>query len=146
MIYEIEKQMHLWFLANIPEEQFTTVIGQSRTMPRGYGQICGCTSQLISGDTYREMVAPLDKGLLGLYKNGGMIHLCGSHTQHIPTWREMKELRVVQINDRACEDLEKYFLGLRDDQIIYYRPCEKMPTEKALEITGGKRLVIMERN
>ena len=146
LICDIEKEMHLWFINNIPAEQLTTVIGQSRTMPRGYGQICGCTSQLISADFYSEMIAPLDAELLGLYKTGGMIHLCGSHTQHIPEWRKMKELRVVQINDRATEDLEKYFYGLRDDQIIYYRPCEKMPVEKALEITGGKRLVIMERN
>lgn len=145
MIYEVEKEMHLWFIANIPDKQLTSVMGQNRTMPRGYGQICGCSTQLISGEAYREMVAPLDKGLLGLYRNGGMIHLCGAHTHHIPTWREMKDLRVVQINDRACEDLEKYFNGLRDDQIIYYRPCEKMPIERALEITGGKRLVIMER-
>ncbi len=55
----------------------------------------------------------------------------------------MKPLHAVQINDRAAEDLKLYFEGLRDDQIIYLTPSESMTIEKAIEITGGKRLVIV---
>ena len=54
----------------------------------------------------------------------------------------MKALKSIQLNDRASEDLQLYFDGLREDQIIYLIPCEGMPVEKALEITKGKRIVI----
>ena len=74
-----------------------------------------------------------------------MIHLCGSHAQHIENFRNMKSLRAVQVNDRAAEDLELYFKGLRDDQILYLCPCPGMTIERAMEITGGRRLVINAR-
>ncbi len=38
----------------------------------------------------------VDDELLLVYPHGGMIHLCGSHTQYIPVWREMKFLRAVE--------------------------------------------------
>jgi hypothetical protein len=72
-----------------------------------------------------------------------MIHLCGDHDHHIPVWREMGTLRAVQMNDRAAADLELYFTGLRTDQILYVDPCEQMPMERILSITGGKRLVLV---
>jgi hypothetical protein len=71
-----------------------------------------------------------------------MVHLCGSHLQHLESFREMKELRAFQINDRAAHDLEDYYKGLREDQIIYLNPCDGMTVEKAVKITGGHRLVI----
>jgi hypothetical protein len=55
----------------------------------------------------------------------------------------MKSLRAVQLNDRAALDLEAYFHGLRDDQIIYANLFDGMPLEKVLEITGGERVVIV---
>ena len=88
------------------------------------------------------MLADLDERLLGVYENGGMIHLCGSHTQHVETFKNMKTLKSVQLNDRAAENLEVYFNELRDDQIIYLNPCDGMPVRKAIEITKGKRLVV----
>ena len=54
----------------------------------------------------------------------------------------MKSLKAVQVNDRAAEDLQLYFDGLREDQILYLCPCKGMTVERAMEITGGKRLVI----
>ena len=54
----------------------------------------------------------------------------------------MKSLKSVQLHDRAAEDLELYFKGLREDQLIYLVPCKGMTIEKALGITGGKRLVV----
>ena len=30
--------------------------------------------------------------MLSLYPHGGLLHLCGAHTQHIPVWREMAAL------------------------------------------------------
>jgi hypothetical protein len=92
---------------------------------------------------YREFVAPLDDKLLSTYPNGGMIHLCGEHTQHIPVWREMESVRAIQVNDRASEDLDIYFNELRDDQIIYLNTTPNMTVERAMEITGGRRLVIV---
>jgi hypothetical protein len=86
----------------------------------------------------------MDSELLSVYKNGGLIHLCGIHTQHIPVWRDMKPLRAVQINDRAAEDLQAYFHGLRQDQIIYLNPTSTMTIEYAMGMTGGRRLVIVE--
>ena len=40
-------------------------------------------------------------------------------------------------------DLEIYYNELRDDQIIYLNPTATMNVEKALEITGGDRLVVV---
>jgi hypothetical protein len=91
---------------------------------------------------YREFCAPLDDAIFQVYPNGGLIHLCGSHRQHIAAWREMASLRAVQLNDRAAEDLEYFYEGLRDDQIIYVNPCPEMTVKRTLEITGGDRTVI----
>lgn len=128
----------------IPQQQLQCTVTHSRTQPPGYGQICGCSTHLLSGDLYREMVADLDDALLGAYEKGGMIHLCGGHTQHIETFKSMKNLKTVQLNDRAAGDLQKYFEGLRQDQIIYLDPGKEMSVERALEITKGERLVIVQ--
>ena len=72
-----------------------------------------------------------------------MIHLCGAHGQHIPVWREMQSLRAVQLNDQAAGDLERYFEGLRKDQVIYVNPCEDMPVSRIMEITRGYRTAIV---
>ena len=134
--------LHRWYRANLPEEQLQCVVPTARCQPPGYGQICGCTCQLLSADQYSEFIAPLDAQVLSIYPRGGMIHLCGAHTQHIPVWREMKELRAVQINHRAADDLERYFHELRGDQILYVAPYEKMPLRRVLQITDGRRLVV----
>ncbi len=123
--------------------RFSAGLRGRRCQPRGFGQICGCTSHLISAAMYREMIAPLDDQVLSFYPRGGLVHLCGDHTRHIPVWRELKSFRAFQINDRAAEDLEIYFRELRDDQIIYLNPTPTMTAQRALKITGGRRLVIV---
>ena len=135
--------LHRRMAAILPPEQLQPVIPDGRTQPHGFGQICGCTTQLISANCYKNMIAPLDSKLLGVYREGGMIHLCGVHEQHIPIFRDMKNLRSVQLNDRASEGLAEYYNELRSDQIIYLYPCDNMPIEKAVEITGGNRLVLV---
>jgi len=139
-------RLHRWYLANIPAAQMQPVVAAFRTQPPGFGQICGCSTQLLSPELYRDFIAPLDDELLSVYPHGGMIHLCGSHTQHIPIWRGMRSLRAVQLNDRAALDLEVYFRELREDQILYANPCGGMPVERILEITGGRRVVIIAEN
>lgn len=136
-------EMHRRYQAILPAEQLQPVIGAFRTQPPGFGQLCGCSTQLLSPGQYRDFIAPLDDQLLSVYPNGGMIHLCGSHTQHVPVWREMRSLRAVQLNDRAAEDLETYFSELREDQILYVNPCDGMTVERIIEITGGRRTVIV---
>lgn len=135
--------LHNWYRSIMPFQQLQPVISWRRTQPPGYGQFCGCTNQLISGPIYEELIAPLDDKLLRVYPHGGMMHLCGSHTQHMNCFRHMKSLRAIQVNDRAAHDLEEYFNGLRDDQVIYLSPCEGMTVEKAMDITGGRRLILM---
>lgn len=144
IINDVLIYIHKWYIKTLPTQQLQPVVSWLRTQPFGYGQICGCTTQLVSPNVYEEIIAPLDEELLSVYPNGGMIHLCGSHFQHIPVWREMKSLRAIQINDRAAEDLELYFNGLRDDQIIYVNTFEGMTSQNAVEITKGKRLVLVE--
>jgi hypothetical protein len=135
--------LHRWYLDALPAEQMQCILPNGRCQPPGYGQLCGCTTQLISGEMYRALVAPLDDELLSLYPGGGMIHLCGAHTQHIPAWNEMVSLRALQLNDRAAEDLATYYRELRDDVVFYVNPCEGMPVERIVEITGGQRAVIV---
>jgi hypothetical protein len=133
--------LHRWYLANIPMDQLQCIVPDGRCQPPGYGQVCGCSTQLLSPRQYRDFIAPLDEALLSVYPHGGMIHLCGGHTQHIPAWREMKALRAVQVNDRAAEDLPRYFSELRVDQVLYVNPCEGMPVARIMQITSGRRLV-----
>jgi len=142
VINDVIRALHRWFVNHIPEAVRQPTMSWQRTQPPGHGQICGCSTHLISGALYRRLIAPLDDAVLAEHPRGGLIHLCGSHTQHIPAFREMKHLKVVQLNDRAAEDVKIYFEGLRKDQIIYLRPCPGMPAEKAVEITGGERLVL----
>jgi hypothetical protein len=135
-------RIHTYYRDTIPAQQLQPVISAHRTQPAGCGQVCGCTTQLISGDLYEEFIAPCDEAVLNVYPNPGMIHLCGSHAQHLPIFRNMKSLHAVQVNDRAAEDLQLYFDGLREDQVIYLNPCAGMTIDKAMEITGGRRLVL----
>lgn len=144
VINDVLLSLHTWYRKTVPAVQLQPVISWSRTQPPGCGQLCGCTTQLVSGAMYRDMFAPLDDALLGLYPGGGMIHLCGSHTQHIETMRDMKYLKALQLNDAAALDLNAYFKGLREDQIFYINPSVEMTVEKAIECTGGRRLVICD--
>jgi hypothetical protein len=135
--------IHRWYLAHIPPEQMQCILPNGRCQPPGFGQLCGCTTQLISGATYREFVTPLDDELLSTYPHGGMIHLCGTHTQHIPAWNDVHALRALQLNDRAAEDLAIYFREMREDVVFYVNPCEGMPVERIVGITGGQRVVVV---
>lgn len=143
IINQTLRAMHRWYQETLPPSQLQPVVGSYRTQPPGFGQLCGCTTQLISEEHYRDFIAPLDAELLGEYPNGGMIHLCGSHLQHIPAWREMKKLRAVQVNDRAADDLVQYWNGLREDQILYVNPTSHMSVHRIMSITNGHRVVIV---
>ena len=137
------REIHTWYREHLARKQLQSVVAAFRTQPPGFGQLCGCSTQLLSAAMYQDFVAPLDDALLSVYPHGGMIHLCGAHTQHLPTWRQMRSLRAVQLNDRAVDDLELYSQGLRDDQIIYANAYEGMPVERIMEVTGGRRVVIV---
>lgn len=143
IINDVLCELHRWYLGRIPLEQLQPVLGAWRTQPPGFGQLCGCSCQLLPPGFYADFIAPLDNELLSVYPEGGMIHLCGAHTQHIPIWREMRSVRSLQLNDLAAEHLEAYWNGLREDQVFYVNPCDGMPVEKIVEITGGKRVVIV---
>ena len=142
IINDVIVSLHTWFIENVPSDRSQPIAMAGRYQPTGHGQICGCTTQLPSNELYEEFIAPLDAEVLSLYDHGGLIHLCGAHTQHIPTWRKMKELKAVQMNDRAALDLPAYFESLRDDQILYVNVFEDMSPAAALEITGGERTVL----
>lgn len=146
LINDVLCHMHRWYLERIPIKQLQPVVAALRTQPPGYGQLCGCSNQLLPPGLYEDFIAPLDDVLLRVYPNGGMIHLCGRHTQHNPVWREMRSLKAVQLNDRASEDLAIYWEELREDQVFYVRPCAGMPVERILQITEGRRVVIMDGN
>jgi hypothetical protein len=136
-------ELHRRMVAMLPAKQLQPVIPDGRIQPPGFGQICGCTTQLLSPACYGDMIASLDCELLGVYPEGGMMHLCGAHEHHIPVFRAMKALRSIQLNDRAAEGLAKYHSGLRPDQIIYLYPCDAMTAQMAVDITGGERLVLV---
>ena len=111
-------------------------------MPTGFTCLLGCTTQLISPFTYRQLVSDLDQRLLGAPWRGGCIHLCGRHTQHCAAWSRMPELKALQLNDAACDDLETYYRALREDQFFVVMPSNRMPVEECLRITHGRRLVL----
>jgi hypothetical protein len=143
VINEVLCGLHRWYLGHLPLEKMQCIVPDGRYQPAGYGQLCGCSTQLLSASMYKDFVSAFDDALLSVYPKGGMIHLCGDHDQHIPAWRAMPSLRAVQVNDRAAEDLGRYFDELRPDQIFYANPCPGMPVSRILEITGGRRLVLV---
>ncbi len=142
VINDLIRTLHRWYREHLPERQLQPVISWARTQPPGYGQLCGCSTHLISGPMYETYIEPLDDALLGEYPHGGMIHLCGAHLQHLAAFRRMKNLRAVQLNDRAAADFAAYHKELREDQIIYLNPCKEMSAEEAIRISGGERLVL----
>ena len=142
VINDLIRSLHRWYIAHVPAQQLQPVISWLRTQPPAYGQLCGCTCQLLPAGLYRDMVAPLDDALLAEYTHGGMIHLCGSHAQHIPVFREMPHLKSIQLNDRAAEDLPLYLEGLREDQILYVNPCNGMPVDQVVSLSKGNRIVL----
>ncbi len=143
IITDTIKWLHKWYQKNIPSSQLQMVETCGRIQPPGHGQICGCSTQLLSGEQYGEFIAPLDQEILALYPCGGMIHLCGAHSQHIPTWKKMSSLCALQLNDRAVDDLPLFLSGLRQNQILYAHPCATMPISKIMEISGGHRTVLL---
>lgn len=143
IITAVQMEMHQWYRDHVPERRLQCVVSFGRTQPPGYGQICGCSTQLLSPELYEEFIMPLDNALLGVYPYGGMIHLCGAHEHLIPLFAKMENLKSVQLNDRAAAGLEHYVKGLRKDQVIYLNPCDGMPVEKGLEIAKGKKMVIV---
>jgi hypothetical protein len=130
------------FAQVIPPEVRRCSVSEDRYMPPGFGFIDGCATQLISARHYREVIMPLDRAVLAESPNGGMIHLCGAHAHLIPAFASMPELRAVQINDRAVEDLAAFHSGLRQDQILYVSPSLAWPVERILEATRGKRVIL----
>ena len=142
LINDVLVVLHGWFRRNIPEQQLGVAALSVRTMPPGYGHIDGCSTHLISGDMYRDVVSDLDEALLAIHPKGGMVHLCGRHTQHIDSWRAMKSVRVIQLSWPAEEDLETYFDNLRVNQIFYAGPCRDMSMDRIMQATGGHRLII----
>lgn len=143
VINAVTIQLYRWYQDHIPVEQLQQVGSAWRCMPPGHVSVYGCTSHLVSAALYRESVAPFDAEVLAASSRGGLIHLCGDHCRHIDAWRRMRPLRAVQLNDRASADLEHYFTGLRDDQVIYLSPTDTMTARRALDITEGRRIVIV---
>lgn len=133
--------IHDWYRANVPFDSLHQVASVGRYQPPGGGQLCGCSTQLISAGQYREFVADHDDAILTSYPNGGMIHLCGGHTQHIDTWRGMESLTSIQLNDRASEDLEIYLNEL-PEKVYYVLPCEGMPLARIDELAKHHKIVI----
>jgi hypothetical protein len=134
-------EIHDWYRTNVPFDLLQQVACSGRWQPPGSGQICGCSNQLISADQYADFIAPHDDAILSRYPRGGMIHLCGTHTQHIPVWKKMQSLRAVQVNDRAAEDLEIY-LHEMPEKIYYVNPCNGMPIERVEELAKTYKIVI----
>jgi hypothetical protein len=130
------------FASVIPLEIRRCSVSEDRYMPPGFGFVDGCATQLISARHYREYILPLDRAVLAESANGGMIHLCGAHAHLIPAFASMPELRAVQLNDRAVEDLAAFHSGLRADQILYVSPNPAWPVERILAATRGERLVL----
>jgi hypothetical protein len=130
------------FMRIIPAEIRRCSVSEDRYMPPGFGFVDGCATQLVSARHYREFLMPLDRAVLAESPHGGMIHLCGAHAHLIPAFAAMPELRAVQINDRAVEDLPAFHNGLRRDQILYVLPSLSWPVERILQTTRGERLVL----
>ena len=145
VINGVSNRIHEWYYKTVPSAQLQPPYADRQCMPHNSVSVYGCTSHLVSAETYRDLAASFDEDISSAAPFGGMIHLCGDHRRHINTWRGMESLRAVELDDRAAEDLEFYFKALRRDQVICLHPTETMTVERALEITGGERLMLCTR-
>ena len=127
----------LFYNAHDPADRYSA----SDTIQRQRNLYLTTGTQLISTDHYAEFIAPHDDAILSRYPRGGMIHLCGTHTQHIPVWKQMPSLRAIQVNDRAAADLELYLREM-PERIYYVHPCEGMPVERTEELAKTHKIVI----
>ena len=134
----MRSQLH----AAVPEADLRDYHTCACPMPNGYTFVHGCSTHLVSAQTYRKHVAELDSMHLTHQANGGCLHLCGKHTQHLPVWRDMPGLRALQLNDDASVDLEHYWRELRQDQFIVVWVGTEMPWQRAVRLTHGRRLAI----
>jgi hypothetical protein len=139
---DVQVQMRKWYVDNVPVEQLQWVAPRLRGTLPGMSQIDGCTAQLVSPELYAEMIAPLDAESLMVAPRGGMIHICGYHSHHLPTWRNADWLRALQLSGDAMTDLPLYHNELRDNQVTYVSPHATMELEQIMEVTGGKRTII----
>ena len=80
--------------------------------------------------------------VLSLHPKGGMIHLCGNHVRHIPTWAQMSSLKSIQLSSVANEEVEAHVEGLRSDQVIYVGPTSVLPLARIMDATGGCRVIL----
>ncbi len=128
--------------AVIPDDIRRNSVAENRLAPAGVSQFDGCSTQLVSRRDYAHFFAPLDVELMQLTPGGALIHLCGAHTHHLPTWAELPGLRAVQLNDRAMDDLEDYYKRLHPETIFYLCPSARVGIDRIMEITGGKRVVL----
>ncbi len=143
-IHELVLTTRKWFIDLVPHMQYQGAAAIVRAQPPGYGQIDGCSTQMISPELYDEMIAPLDAEILGQYPNGGQIHLCGAHTQHCPTWAKMPQVRSVQLCAGPNLEVDVYFNELRDDQMIYIGPTKDLSMDRILDVTGGQRIILAD--
>jgi len=144
VVTDVLVEMHQWFLKNIPADQYQPIVPSGRFQPYGHGQMCGCSTHMISHDLYEEFVRPMDERITSLFPKGAMLHLCGNHVQHLASWSEMDGICAYQLNDRAIDDLETFYKKRRPGQILYLNPYENMPVSRILELTeGGRGCVIV---
>jgi hypothetical protein len=145
VINDLLLEIHRWYVANVPADVLQPICAGDRYQPVGFGQLCACSAQLISAETYAEHILPLDAEILQCYPNGGMVHICGAHAHQIPNWRRMPEVRAIQFNYPATKDFHQYWTDLRDDQVLYLDLREEeLPLRTMLAGSdGGKRCVFV---
>jgi len=143
IITDVIKQLHQWYLDHVPSWQLQGAAPSVRAQPPGYGQIDGCSTHLVGPGQYRDFIAELDEEVLSLHPKGGMIHLCGVHERHIPTWREMPSLKSIQLSSVANESVEAYAQESRPDQVVYVGPTDILPLRTIMDATDGGYHVIL---
>ena len=143
IITDVVKELHQWYLDTVPSWQLQGAAPTVRAQPPGYGQIDGCSTHLIGPGQYRDFIAELDNEVLSMHPKGGMIHLCGVHQRHIPTWAEMPALKSIQLSSVANESVQAYAQESRTDQVVYVGPSEFLALETIMDATDGGYHVVL---
>jgi hypothetical protein len=144
LINDVIVTMNAWYRDNVPPDRLSTIAGGVRLMPSGFGHLDGCSTQMLSPDLYDEFVRDLDDAITSVWPRGAMQHLCGSHTQHLPTWSKLESFKAFQLCDGPNAELDVYYTESRDDQIIYVGPTWRISMERIMDITGGWRVILAD--
>lgn len=145
VIAEATRRLHEAFVAEVDQEVLRCHNAFWVYVPSDIAGLSLCASQLLSPAQYASLVLKADEDAAPPCYRGMVQHICGHSAHQIANLARSARVKGVQLNDAGTDDLPRYFQGLREDQVIYAVPNATMGVGRILELTRGRRLVLLAK-